>query len=133
MEICKKGSVEQYSAVPYLATLMNCMVWTLYGLPMVHSHSLLVVTINGAGCVIEIIYITLFFIYSERTKRFKLFLWLLLELIFITVLTLVTFTLIHTLNKRSAVVGTICMLFNVAMYASPLSVMVSHQYLKLQY
>lgn len=123
VEICKKGSVEQYSAVPYLATLMNCMVWTLYGLPMVHSHSLLVVTINGAGCVIEIIYITLFFIYSERTKRFKLFLWLLLELIFITVLTLVTFTLIHTLNKRSAVVGTICMLFNVAMYASPLSVM----------
>ena len=117
--------MEQYSAAPYLATLINCMVWTLYGLPMVHPHSLLVVTINGTGCVIEIIYITLFLIYSDRTKRLKVFLWLLLELIFITLLTLVSLTLIHTVKKRSAIVGTICMLFNVTMYASPLSVMVS--------
>ena len=117
--------MEQYSAAPYLATLINCMVWTVYGLPMVHPHSLLVVTIIGTGCVIEIIYITLFLIYSDRTKRLKVFLWLLLELIFITRLTLVSLTLIHTVKKRSAIVGTICMLFNVTMYASPLSVMVS--------
>ncbi|KAK7316511.1 hypothetical protein RJT34_00028 [Clitoria ternatea] len=123
VSICKKGSVEQYSAVPYLATLMNCMVWTLYGMPTVHPHSLLVVTINGAGCVVEIIYITLFLIYSHRTKRLNLFLSLFFQLIFITALTLVTLTLIHTVNKRSAIVGTICMLFNVTMYASPLSIM----------
>ncbi|KAI5406771.1 hypothetical protein KIW84_053156 [Lathyrus oleraceus] len=121
--ICKKRSVEKYSAVPYLATLMNCMVWTLYGLPMVHPHSLLVVTINGAGCVIEIIYITLFFIYSDSKKRLKVFLSLLLELIFIALLSFVSLTMIHSVNKRSAVVGTICMFFNVAMYASPLSIM----------
>ncbi|KAG4958215.1 hypothetical protein JHK82_034971 [Glycine max] len=123
VRIWKKGSVEQYSAVPYLATLMNCMVWTLYGLPMVHPHSLLVVTINGAGCVIEIIYVTLFLLYSDRTKRLRVFLCLFSELIFITLLTLLTFTLIHSIKHRSAIVGTICMLFNIAMYASPLSVM----------
>lgn len=121
--ICKKGSVEQYSPVPYLATLMNCMVWTLYGLPMVHPHSFLVVTINGAGCVVEIIYITLFLIYSDRKKRLKVFLGLLLELIFIFLLSFVSLTMLHTVNKRSAVVGTICMLFNIGMYASPLSIM----------
>ncbi|XP_004502067.3 bidirectional sugar transporter SWEET7 [Cicer arietinum] len=123
VKIWKKGSVEQYSAVPYLATLMNCMVWTLYGLPMVHPHSLLVVTINGAGCFIEIIYITLYFIYSDRNKRLKLFLAFILELIFITLLAFVSLTMVHTVNKRSAIVGTICMLFNVTMYASPLSIM----------
>ncbi|XP_061370505.1 bidirectional sugar transporter SWEET4-like [Gastrolobium bilobum] len=123
VQIWKKGSVEQYSAVPYLATLINCMVWTLYGLPMVHPHSLLVVTINGAGCVIEIIYITLFLIYSDRRKRLKVLFWLLLELIFISALTFVSLTLFHTTKKRSAIVGTICMLFNVTMYASPLAVM----------
>ncbi|KAK2388482.1 Nodulin MtN3 family protein [Trifolium repens] len=121
--ICKKGSVEQFSAVPYLATLMNCMVWTLYGLPMVHPHSILVVTINGAGCVVEIIYLTLFLIYSDRKKRLKVFLGILLELIFISLLTFVSLTMFHTVNKRSAVVGTICMLFNIGMYASPLSIM----------
>ncbi|WJX32797.1 hypothetical protein P8452_21082 [Trifolium repens] len=121
--ICKKGSVEQFSAIPYLATLMNCMVWTLYGLPMVHPHSILVVTINGAGCVVEIIYLTLFLIYSDRKKRLKVFLGLFLELIFISLLTFVSLTVLHTVNKRSAVVGTICMLFNIGMYASPLSIM----------
>lgn len=123
IEICKKGSVEQYSAAPYLATLVNCMVWTLYGLPMVHPHSILVVTINGSGCVIELIFVTLFLIYSDRKKRLKVLLWLLVELIFITALTLVTFTLFHTTKKRSAIVGTVCIVFNIMMYASPLAVM----------
>ncbi|KAK7256402.1 hypothetical protein RIF29_29847 [Crotalaria pallida] len=123
VQIWQKKSVEQYSPIPYLAALMNCMVWTLYGLPMVHPHSLLVVTINGAGCAIEMIYVILFLIYSDRKKRLRVFLWLLLELIFITTLTLVSLTVIHNDKKRIAVVGTICMLFNIGMYASPLSVM----------
>ncbi|KAK7318075.1 hypothetical protein RJT34_02773 [Clitoria ternatea] len=123
MEIWKKGSVEQFSPIPYLATLLNCMVWTLYGLPMVHPNSILVVTINGSGCIIEIIYITIFLIYSDRSKRLKVALWLFLELIFISILTLITLTLVHSLNKRSAIAGITCILFNIMMYASPLSVM----------
>ncbi|XP_061350929.1 bidirectional sugar transporter SWEET4-like [Gastrolobium bilobum] len=118
--ISKKGSVEQYSAAPYLATLVNCMVWTLYGLPMVHPHSLLVVTINGSGCVIEIIYVTLFLIYSHRSKRLKVLLWLVVELIFIVALTVITLTMAHTVKERSSIVGTTCILFNIMMYASPL-------------
>nr|UZQ19739.1 bidirectional sugar transporter SWEET4 [Gleditsia microphylla] len=121
--IWKKGSVEEYSAAPYLATLANCMVWTLYGLPIVHPNSLLVVTINGSGCVIEVIYVVLFLIFSDRRKRVKVLAWLLLELTFITALTLLTLTLVHTLKKRSALVGTLCILFNIMMYASPLAVM----------
>ncbi|KAK7393832.1 hypothetical protein VNO78_22396 [Psophocarpus tetragonolobus] len=121
--IWKKGSVEEYSVVPYLATLINCMVWTLYGLPMVHPNSSLVLTINSAGCVVELIYIILFFFFSDRPQRLKLFLCLFLELIFIAVLSLFTFTFLHSFNNRSALVGTICILFNIAMYASPLSVM----------
>nr|ACU23234.1 unknown [Glycine max] len=123
VEICKKGSVEQYSAAPYLATLVNCMVWTLYGLPMVHPNSILVVTINGSGCIIELIFVTLFLIYSGGKKRLKVLLWLLLELIFISVLTFITLTKVHTFKKRSAIVGTTCILFNIMMYASPLAIM----------
>ena len=44
---------------------------------MVHPNSLLVVTINGSGCVMELIYVIMFLIYSERTKRLKVFLLLL--------------------------------------------------------
>ncbi|XP_039004409.1 bidirectional sugar transporter SWEET7-like [Hibiscus syriacus] len=49
-QIWKKNSVEQFSPAPYLATLINCMVWVIYGLPMVHPNSTLVVT-NSAKAV----------------------------------------------------------------------------------
>ncbi|THG08507.1 hypothetical protein TEA_002140 [Camellia sinensis var. sinensis] len=94
VQICKKGSVEQYSAAPYLATLINCGLWVLYGLPMVHPHSLLVITINGSGLVIELVYLLLFLTYTDRKET------------------------------ESATDNTgVAMLGNVMMYASPLSVM----------
>ncbi|XP_057420279.1 bidirectional sugar transporter SWEET4-like [Lotus japonicus] len=123
IQIWKKKSVEEFSPAPYLATLVNCMVWTLYGLPMVHPHSVLVITINSSGCAIEIIYVTLFLIYSDHNKRLKVVLWLMAELIFIAAFATVTLTTVHTHEKRSAIVGTTCIIFNIMMYASPLAVM----------
>lgn len=123
--------MEQYSAAPYLATLINCMVWVLYGLPMVHPHSILVITINGSGTAIEVIYIILYLIYSDKKKRLKVVLALLVELIFIAVVTILVLSLIHTTERRSMAVGIVCILFNIMMYASPLSVMVSVFYVFL--
>ncbi len=125
VHIWKKRAVEQYSPTPYLATLLNCMVWVLYGLPMVHPKSLLVITINGSGTAIEILYIILFIIYSDKKKRVKVLLIVLVELIFIAGLAILVLTLAHTTKKRSIIVGFICICFNIMMYASPLSVMVS--------
>ncbi|CAK8579373.1 unnamed protein product [Lathyrus sativus] len=122
-EIWKKGSVEQFSPAPYLATLVNCMVWTLYGLPMVNPDNVLVLTINGSGSVVEIVYVTLFLIYSSRNKRLKVLMWLVVELLFIGVLAFVTLILVHSAKKRSAIVGTTCIVFNIMMYAAPLAVM----------
>ncbi|CAI8597838.1 unnamed protein product [Vicia faba] len=77
-----------------------------------------------AGCMfLSPIYQHPLCLYSDSKKRLKVFFGLLVELIFIFLLSFVSLTMIHNVNKRSAVVGTICMLFNVAMYASPLSVM----------
>jgi len=123
VQIWKKGSVEHYSPAPYLATLINCLIWTFYGLPMVHPHSTLVLTINGSGITIELAYIILFFIFSDRKKRLKVLLGLLIELIFVSVLVALVLTLAHSHKERSLIVGIICILFNVMMYASPLVVM----------
>ncbi|XP_059432447.1 bidirectional sugar transporter SWEET4-like [Corylus avellana] len=125
VQIWKKGSVEHYSPAPYLATLVNCMVWTFYSLPMVHPNSTLVLTINGAGIAIELTYLIIFFIFSDRKKRLKFLLGLLIELIFISVLTSLVLTLTHSHKERSLIVGIIGILFGVMMYASPLVVMVS--------
>ncbi|KAE8055106.1 hypothetical protein FH972_011967 [Carpinus fangiana] len=120
VQIWKKGSAEHYSPAPYLATLLKCMVWTLYGLPMVHPNSTLVLTINGSGTAIELTYIVLFFIFSNRKMRLGVFLSLLVELIFISVLTTLVLTLTHSHKERSLIVGIISILFSAMVYASPL-------------
>ncbi|KAF4390044.1 hypothetical protein F8388_002986 [Cannabis sativa] len=114
--------MEQYPAVPYLATFINCLVWTLYGLPFIHPGSILVVTINGSGLVIE-----------NKKKRIKVVLVVLDELVFISILTLLTLTLTHSHKKRSTIVGIICILFNIMMYAAPLVVMVNYLLLVISY
>nr|QHT64208.1 sugar efflux transporter 6 [Litchi chinensis] len=123
IQIMKKGSVEQFSPFPYLATLVNCMVWVMYGLPMVHPNTILVLTINAGGTALECFYIGIFLFYSDKEKRLKVYLVLLVELIFISLLLIVVLTLLHTTEKRSMVVGIICIVFNIMMYASPLFVM----------
>lgn len=48
----------------------------------------------------------------------------LVEVIFVALVALLVLTLLHSTKQRSMAVGIICILFNIMMYASPLSVMV---------
>ncbi|KAE8694559.1 hypothetical protein F3Y22_tig00110781pilonHSYRG00026 [Hibiscus syriacus] len=66
--IWKAKSVQDFKPDQYLATVLNCMMWVFYGLPMVHPDSLLIITINAIGLVIESIY-SLLLIYSDNKKR----------------------------------------------------------------
>ncbi|XP_009395814.2 bidirectional sugar transporter SWEET4 isoform X1 [Musa acuminata AAA Group] len=121
--IWKSGSVEQFHATPYLATLLNCMFWILYGLPMVHPHSTLVLTINGSGLVIELTYVIIFLLYSERNQRLRVLLVLIIEILFVGAVAAIVLTIVHGYVRRSLVVGVLCVIFGTLMYASPLSVM----------
>ncbi|XP_010530419.1 PREDICTED: bidirectional sugar transporter SWEET7-like [Tarenaya hassleriana] len=123
VRIVKNKSVEEYSVVPYLATLMNCLVWVLYGLPMVHPDSTLVITINGAGLAIEIAFLLIFLLFSDRKQRLTIIAVVAAEIAFAAILAAVTMTVFHTFHKRTMFVGIVCCVFNVMMYASPLSVM----------
>uniref|UniRef100_A0A0D9VF47 Bidirectional sugar transporter SWEET n=1 Tax=Leersia perrieri TaxID=77586 RepID=A0A0D9VF47_9ORYZ len=123
IRIWKKGSVEQYSAVPYVATLLNCMMWVLYGLPAVHPHSMLVITINGTGMAIELTYIALFLAFSAGAVRRRVLLLLAAEVAFVAAVAALVLSLAHTHDRRSMIVGILCVLFGTGMYAAPLSVM----------
>nr|GMC72225.1 bidirectional sugar transporter SWEET5-like [Ipomoea batatas] len=99
-------------------------MWVFYGMPFVHPDSLLVVTINGAGLVIEAAYIIIFFIYSKPKQRKKIVIALIVEAIFFAAIVTVTLTVLHGTKKRSALIGIVCIVFNVLMYTSPLTVMI---------
>ncbi|XP_009405124.2 bidirectional sugar transporter SWEET6a-like [Musa acuminata AAA Group] len=123
IRIIKRKAVEDFSPIPYLATVLNCMFWVFYGLPVVHPNSILVVTINGIGLILEAIYLVIFFVYAPRQGRLKVSKILAAEVSFMTVVVVVVLLTAHTHEKRSLIVGIFAIIFGTCMYASPLSVM----------
>ncbi|KAI3500859.1 hypothetical protein L1887_36685 [Cichorium endivia] len=123
MRIFKNKSVEEFSPDPYIACIMNCLLWIFYGLPFNHPDSTLVVTINSIGLALEIIYLSSFLIYGKNTHRKKIFLWLAAELVVLGVIAGVDLGHFQTHESRSTFVGIFCVVFGVIMYASPLTIM----------
>ena len=72
--VWKNGSVEQYSAAPYDATLLNCMLWMLYGIPAVQPHGMPIIIISTTGIATQLAYIALFLAFSVGNVRRRLIL-----------------------------------------------------------
>ncbi|KAG0465576.1 hypothetical protein HPP92_019740 [Vanilla planifolia] len=123
IRIWKRKSVEQFSAAPYLATLLNCMLWVVYGVPAVHPKSTLVLTINGSGTAIELAYVLLFLTFSTGRQRRRILAVLALELAAVGLVAALVLSLVRTHERRSLAVGVLCVFFGTLMYAAPLSVM----------
>ncbi|KAG2408136.1 Bidirectional sugar transporter [Vigna angularis] len=123
ISIFKAKSVQNFRSDPYMATILNCGVWAFYGLPFVTKDNTLVITINGFGFFLEIFYALVFFIYSTWSKRRKIMLIFLGEMIFLALLVFLVMTFVHTPSRRKVIVGPICIFFNVLMYFAPLTVM----------
>uniref|UniRef100_A0A6N2LU97 Bidirectional sugar transporter SWEET n=1 Tax=Salix viminalis TaxID=40686 RepID=A0A6N2LU97_SALVM len=70
--IIRSKSTEQFSGIPYVMTLLNCLLSAWYGLPFVSKNNILVSTINGAGSVIETIYVVVFIIYAAKKEKGKI-------------------------------------------------------------
>ncbi|CAK9322586.1 unnamed protein product [Citrullus colocynthis] len=122
-KIHKSKSVEEFKPDPYIATVLNCMFWVFYGMPFVHPDSTLIVTINGIGLVIELVYLAFFCWYADSKARKRVSVCLVIEVVFVAIVALVTLLALHGTKKRSLLVGIICDIFNVIMYASPLTIM----------
>ncbi|XP_050378564.1 bidirectional sugar transporter SWEET7b-like [Argentina anserina] len=67
--IYQKKDVESFDPKPYLCTVLNCLLWCFYGMPFVNPNSILVVTINGAGLIMELIYLAIFCYYASKEGR----------------------------------------------------------------
>lgn len=131
--IVKKRDVEQFSPYPYLATLLNCLMWVLYGLPIVHPDSVLVLTINAAGVAIELCYILTFVILAPPKLKLRVLLIAAAEVAFVLVFGALVISFLHTTDRRSTVVGILCIVFCIMMYVAPLSVMVSTTFMHYTY
>ncbi|KAL3745220.1 hypothetical protein ACJRO7_014350 [Eucalyptus globulus] len=111
--ISKKKKAAGFKPDPYVATVLNCAMWVYYGL--CPDGSLLVIIINTFGLGIELIYIGIFFLYSPWNRRRNILLALLIELVFMAALV--------ALCRSFALVETLCIILNIVMYTSPLTIM----------
>ncbi|KAJ8510061.1 hypothetical protein OPV22_000495 [Ensete ventricosum] len=120
--IIRKRSTEDFSGVPYNMTLLNCLLSAWYGLPFVSPNNLLVSTINGAGSVIEAVYVLIFLVYAPKKERARVAAMFTFVLSVFAVISLVSVLALHG-HRRKLFCGFAAAIFSICMYASPLSIM----------
>jgi solute carrier family 50 (sugar transporter) len=106
-----------------VVALFSAMLWIFYAL--IKSNETFLITINAAGCVIETIYVVMYFVYApKKAKLFTAKIMVLLNGGVFGVILLLTLLLFKG-SKRVVLLGWICVGFSVSVFVAPLSIMVS--------
>ncbi|XP_059625355.1 bidirectional sugar transporter SWEET14-like [Cornus florida] len=119
--IYKKKSTEGFQSIPYAVALFSAMLLLYYG--SLKTNGIMIITINCIGCVIEATYLIIFMIYA--TKEAKIYTTKVLILFNVGTYGLILlFTSLFSHGKgRVTIVGWICAVFSVSVFAAPLSIM----------
>eukprot|EP00256_Glycine_max_P068505 XP_025983100.1 bidirectional sugar transporter SWEET17 isoform X2 [Glycine max] len=120
-KIKKHGSTEDFSSLPYICTLLNCSLWTYYGI--IKAREYLVATVDGFGIVVETIYVILFLIYAPKGIRGRTLILAVILDVAISAVAVVTTQLALQREAHGGVVGVMGAGLNIVMYFSPLSAM----------
>ncbi|KAK2994164.1 hypothetical protein RJ640_020969 [Escallonia rubra] len=119
-KIYKKKSSEGYQSIPYVIALFSAALLLYYA--FLKTNAYMIITINGIGCVIEVIYLSLFVIYAP--KKSKAFTAKMILLCNVALGLIVLFSLFLVKGtKRIMVIGWACAIINLAVFAAPLSIM----------
>ncbi|KAL2467838.1 Bidirectional sugar transporter SWEET1 [Forsythia ovata] len=119
--IVKKRSTEEFSGIPYVMTMLNCLLSAWYGLPFVSPNNLLVSTINGTGAAIEFVYVLIFILFAPKKEKGKILGLLALVLSVFAVVAFVSLFALHGKNRK-LLCGIAATVFSIIMYGSPLTI-----------
>ncbi|KAI3772379.1 hypothetical protein L6452_03564 [Arctium lappa] len=120
-KIYRKKSSEGYQAIPYMVALFSAALLLYYA--FLKTNAYMIVCINGIGCLIEIIYLSVYLFYASKRTKIS-------TIKFISVFnigglgTVLVLSLVLVKGpKRVEVVGWTCAVINLAVFAAPLSIM----------
>ncbi|KAK9919322.1 hypothetical protein M0R45_027926 [Rubus argutus] len=118
--IYKNKSSKGFQSIPYVAALLSAMLLLYYG--VLKTNASLIIGINAFGIAIELAYLIFYITYApKKEKIFTLSLVLLVNVVFGLTLAITVFLISGT--KRVTALGWICAVFNIAVFAAPLSIM----------
>ncbi|KAK7318311.1 hypothetical protein RJT34_03010 [Clitoria ternatea] len=118
-QVYKKKSTEGFQSLPYVVALFSAMLWIYYAF-VKHEHTFLLITINSFGIVVESIYLIVFLIYAPKKARLSTIKLLLLLNVFGFGAMLLSTLYLSKGAKRLAIIGWICLVFNISVFAAPL-------------
>ncbi|XP_020272295.1 bidirectional sugar transporter SWEET3b-like [Asparagus officinalis] len=146
--VIRKGSTEEFSCIPYIIALLNCLLYTWFSMPVVSkgSENFTVATINGLGILLESSFIIIYIWFASpklnglgillESSFIIIYIWYLFRA-FCCMITLiekvivlfgmtvfVSSFLLHDHPHRKVFVGSIGLVASIAMYGSPLVTMV---------
>lgn len=121
--IVMNKSTEQFSGIPYVMTLLNCLLSAWYGLPFISPNNMLVSTINGTGAAIEAIYVLIFIIHAPKKEKAKILGLFTFVISVFAAVALISLFALHTKKNRKIFCGFAASIFSIIMYGSPLSIM----------
>ncbi|XP_004233011.1 bidirectional sugar transporter SWEET2a [Solanum lycopersicum] len=117
--IIRSKSTEQFSGLPYIYTLLNCLICLWYGTPIVSPGIILVFTVNSIGAVFQLVYITIFIIHAEGSKKLKMLGLVLGVFAVFAAVVAISLTLFEP-SSRQTFVGYLSVFSLICMFASPL-------------
>ncbi|KAJ0246272.1 Bidirectional sugar transporter SWEET3 [Hirschfeldia incana] len=124
--VFKKKSTEEFSCFPYVMTLLNCLIYTWYGLPIV-SHlweNLPLITINGVGILLELLFIFIYFCYASPKEKVKVgVIFVPVVIVLFGVTAVISAVVFDEHRHRKSFVGSVGLVASISMYGSPLVVM----------
>ncbi|KAJ1690598.1 hypothetical protein LUZ63_014753 [Rhynchospora breviuscula] len=119
--ILQNQSTEQFSGLPYIYSLLNCLICMWYGLPFVSYGVVLVVTVNSIGAAFQLAYISLFIAYADKQRKLKMG-GLLIGVFCLFALIIYVSLAFFDHPTRMALVGYLSVASLISMFASPLLV-----------
>ncbi|XP_021291822.1 bidirectional sugar transporter SWEET3 [Herrania umbratica] len=120
--VIRKRSTEDFSCIPYIGALLNCLLYTWYGLPVVSYkwENFPVVTINGLGIILELSFIFIYFWFASTRGKIKVGVVTTPVILVSCITAIISAFVFHDHHHRKAFVGTVGLVASVAMYCAPL-------------
>ncbi|XP_043718739.1 bidirectional sugar transporter SWEET3b-like [Telopea speciosissima] len=122
--VIQKRTTGEFSCIPYITALLNCLIYVWYGLPLVSNgwENLPLVTINSVGIMLELSFIFIYLWFASARARKLVSLILLPAIIAFCIGVVVLSITLHDHHLRKAMVGSIGLVVSIGMYSSPLVV-----------
>ncbi|KAM3401525.1 hypothetical protein ACQJBY_005946 [Aegilops geniculata] len=120
--VIKKGSVEEYSCIPYILTLFSSLTYTWYGLPVVSSgwENWTLSGISSLGVLFESTFISIYIWFAPREKKKLVMMMVSPILIIFGMAVFFSIFSFHNHQMRKVFVGSIGLVASILMYGSPL-------------